>query len=75
MSDYNVSTRVSFWSTKMVIKEVLSASKLAYFALAGKSIERFEPGKVQRMEDFGNRFVVQTADKPFPQCDWVEFTV
>ena len=73
MSEFNVSTSVKFWSLDIVIKEVLSASKAKYFDLQGKTLASFEPGKMQRLEDFKNRYVIQTTDKPFPQNEWMEF--
>jgi hypothetical protein len=72
MSQYNVSTQVSFWSTDIIIGEVLSAScpddNRDYFALEGQKIDKAFPGQRQSLEDFGNRYLLRAANG-----QWIEF--
>ena len=73
MGNYNVSTMVSFWSTDIIIGEVLACSispdNKDYFALEGQKIEKAFPGQKQSLEDFGNRYLLRAENG-----QWIEFS-
>lgn len=69
MSDFNVSTPVSFWSTDIIIGEISSASHVDLFALEGQKIEKAFPGQRQSLEDFRNRYLLRAQNG-----QWIEFS-
>jgi hypothetical protein len=70
MSRYNTSTTVNFWiPSQILIEEIESASSGKYFNLQGEYLDKFEPRKRIKLEDFTNRFVATTEDG-----DFIEFT-